>query len=136
MGFRVPSFNLLCRIWNRSDVPAGNINAFDLPDPRVTDQPCQLRAPGKLSTSQDANTFWIFGPTLLLPLLTDIRDSFTESDVAVALTGPDLVEVPQGSGWIYTVVYVDDAALGFANAYRFAFLQKNAFTPAFAGPRT
>lgn len=127
MGFRVPSFNLTCNIWSRASVPAGPVDVTTLPPPRIADQECQLRAPGKMSTAQDEANFWIFCPMLLLPAGTDVRDDFSWD--GVAMNKPDFIEVPVGSGRGYTVVMVDDVGKGFANEYRFAFIMKNAHWP-------
>jgi hypothetical protein len=50
---------------------------------------------------------------LLLPKDTDIRDS-------KALSGEDMVEVPAGSGRLYTSKWVDDCGKGFTNEHRFS----------------
>lgn len=55
------------------------------------------------------------GMWLLVPKDTDIRDS-------KALTGEDMVEVPGGTGRLYTVKWVDDIGKGFANEHRFGVL--------------
>lgn len=53
------------------------------------------------------------GMWLLLPKSTDIRDS-------KAVTGEDMVEVPAGSGRLYTSKWVDDCGKGFSNEHRFS----------------
>jgi hypothetical protein len=124
MGFRTPSFNLVCNIWTRSDVPAGAITAAPAAPPRITPD-CQLRHPGKQSTAQDELRWWAFSAELLLPAGTDVRDDFT-LDPGLAVTNqPDFVEVPAGSGRWYTVVQVEDVAKGFPNEYRVAMIFKN-----------
>lgn len=127
MGFRTPSFILLCRFWSRSAVPAGPVITANLGPPRLTGVHCQLRAPGKLSTAQDELNYWIFGCELLLPAGTDVRDNFSWD--GVAMNKPDLVEVPEGSERYYTIVQVDDVAKGFPNEYRFAMVFKNGRWP-------
>lgn len=122
MGFRVPAFNLVYNVWSRADVPAGPIDPLTLGPPRATDLECQLRAAGKQSTAQDEQTYWVFSWALLAPPAADLRDSFNSG-------GPDLVELPAGSGRWYTVVAVDDVAKGFPNEYRIAFIMKNAPWP-------
>lgn len=54
---------------------------------------------------------------LLIPALTDIRDAYCS-------TGADTVEVPAGSGRLYTVKQVDDVGKGYVNEYRFAIISK------------
>jgi len=122
VGFRVPSFNTVCNIWSRVDVPAGPIIPPLAAAPRL--QPdCQLRGVGKQSTNQDEPHTWSFGPALLLPAGTDVRDWACWDGVAI--DRPDLVEVPKDSGRFYTVTNVDDVAQGFPNEYRVAMLVKN-----------
>jgi hypothetical protein len=114
MGYALPTMNLTCRIWSGNALP---------PQPHRADKPCQLRAPGKASTGQDAlNQGWPFLWSLILPALTDIRDNGS-------LSGSDRVECPQGSGRFYDVIAVDDVAKGFANEYRIAFLRKRGGWP-------
>jgi len=127
MGFRVPTFNLVCNVWSRSAVPAGPVTITGLGAPRIADQECQLRQAGKLSTAQDELTFWVFGWEILFPPGTDIRDNMSWDGVAI--NQPDFIECPAGSGRGYTVVQVDDAAKGFMNEYRVAFVFKNAYWP-------
>jgi hypothetical protein len=50
---------------------------------------------------------------LLVPALTDVRGPQDP-------VGPDMVEVPAGSGRWYQVVFVDDIAKGFSNEHRTA----------------
>lgn len=126
MGFRVPSFNLECRVWSRADVPPGPVTIATLPAARFKPV-CQLRGAGKQSTAQDEDTYWSFSAVLLLQAGTDIRDRFSWD--GVTMDQPDFVEVPEGSGRGYTVVYVDDVAKGFANEYRYAFIFKNPYWP-------
>ena len=127
MGFRVPTFNLVCNVWSRADVPAGPVDIGTLPAPRIADLACQLRNWGKLSTGQDELNYWIFGSELLVEAGTDLRDNFSWDGVAI--NKPDFVEVPAGSGRGYTIVQVDDVAKGFPNEYRVAIIFKNAKWP-------
>jgi len=53
--------------------------------------------------------------SLLLPPGTDVRGPQNS-------TGADTVEVPAGSGWLYSVVFVGDIGRGFANEHRIAIL--------------
>jgi hypothetical protein len=59
---------------------------------------------------------------LLIPPLTDIRDSYSPG-------GADVVEVPAGSLRYYQVVQVDDVGKGFPNEFRFAVIFKLAPWP-------
>lgn len=126
MGFRVPTFNIQCRVWSRSAVPAGPVITANLGADRGR-LDCQLRAAGKQSTGQDEPHVLVFLWMLLLPAGSDIRD--WASWDGVAIDQPDLVEVPVGSERYYTVAQVDDVAKGFANEYRVAFIVKNAYWP-------
>lgn len=128
MGFRTPSFNLVCNIWTRSDAGPGPRTAAPAAPPRLSPA-CQLRAAGKQSTAQDDQKWWAFAAELLLPAGTDVRDDFTIDPGLAVADQPDLVEVPAGSGRWYTVVQVDDVAKGFPNEYRVAMIFKNKFWP-------
>lgn len=116
MGFRVPSFNLTCRIWDRAAVPAGPVITANLGAFRIQDVPCQLRGPQRVWAGEDAANFWVAVVEILFPPATDVRDWFSWD--GVAMTGADLVECPQGSEVYYTLVAVYDVAKGFANEYR------------------
>lgn len=101
MAFKLPSFNLLCRIWHQTNFP--------LP-PFYSQEPCQLRVSPRPTAASAGN---LPKALLMLPKKTDIRG--TQS-------GPiaDVVEVPAFSGRYYRVQFVDDVAKGFANEYRVA----------------
>ena len=115
MPFQLPTMNITCDVWTGTTPPPGA--------PRLTGIACQLRAAGKQSTGQDPANAWSFLWALLVPKLTDLRDS------ANTPSGSDIVEVPAGTGRFYTVQYVDDVARGFTNEYRVAFLLKRAPWP-------
>jgi len=120
--YRLPTFNLEVRIW-RSGNPTTN-------PPDVTTI-CNL-ALGKRTglgvANTDTNASNIGGMWLLLPKGTDIRD-------LKDATGPDVVEVPGGTGRFYDVCWVDDAGLGFANEHRFAVIVgKSPWPVPFPGP--
>lgn len=112
MAFVIPTFPIVCDIYTAGTYPAGA--------PRLAAVPCQLRAP---AASQANVIVPVAGQTvamtLLLPPLTDIRDSFN-----VPINSRDEVEVPAGSGRVYIVAIADDIAKGFANEHRYAILQK------------
>lgn len=112
MSFSVPTFNLTCGI--HTVTPPSNYD---------------LRLQSACNLAMGKRTAWPFGGSaidsanvgftaqLLLPALTDVRDS---SGGHVA----DVVEVPIGSGRFYQVQMVDDVGKGFPNEYRFATLAK------------
>lgn len=126
MGFRVPSFNLMCRVWSRAAVPAGPVITANLGASRV-DYSCQLRGPGKTFFGQNNLGFWEEVVEVAFPPLTDVRDWFSFD--GVVLTGADLVEVPIGSQVYYTIVAVYDVAKGFANEYRVGIAYKQPYCP-------
>jgi hypothetical protein len=112
MGFSLPVFNLTCNVWS-----------FGIPTsqpPRLSAVICNFcrgeresyAAPWTVNLGQQLGCMW-----LLVPWATDLRDTAT-------VAGPDTVEVPAGSGRFYTIIWVDDAGYGFANAHRFAALLK------------
>lgn len=127
MGFRLPSFNLTCRIWSRTAVPAGPVITANLGPHRIQDVPCQLKQPNRSFGGEDALTFWVAVPEIVFPPLTDVRDNFSWDGVAI--NRPDLIECPQDSEVYYTAVAVYDVAKGFANEYRLVIAYKNARTP-------
>lgn len=111
MAFILPTFNLMCNIHS---VVAG-VNAFRLSSPcnlaygrRVTFPAGAGEQDGGILSNQ---------MDLLLPALTDIRDSSCGGQM-------DIVEVPAGSARWYIVVGVDDAGKGFDNEHRVASLLK------------
>lgn len=113
MAFRVPTMLLDCNIWHPPNGPPG------LPDLTVK---CQLRYPGTQSTGQDPSAGWVFLWEALFPPRTAVNDSYTTP-------GSDLVEIPAGTGRLYTVMMVDDVARGFPNEYRIAYIMKQAPWP-------
>jgi hypothetical protein len=114
-AYELPTFNLTCGIYTN------NLD-FSLRAHRL-DSICQLRGPQQ--GPRGGNAFFgdfadvMVVPLLLLPALTDIRDKASTPG-----HGPDLVEVPVGSGRWYCPQVVDDIGKGFANEHRFATLQK------------
>lgn len=117
MAFTLPNFNLTCNIFT----VAGGVATFRL------DSPCNLAMGRRTAVitngaSQDGGLDGL-QPSLLLPPLTDIRDSSCGGEI-------DLVEVPAGSGRFYLAVNVDDIGKGFPNEHRCATLNK---TWGFAG---
>jgi len=115
MTFVLPTFNL-------------SVNIFDggPPYPPVTPR---LTVMGNLAFSRRgarSSNFWDQNewgllPYLLVPALTDIRDT---SWVGALSVGFDVVEVPAGTGRWYQVTSVEDIGKGFANEHRCALLTK------------
>jgi hypothetical protein len=115
MPYSAPTLNITCNIFSNGAGPPN--------PPRLANVACQLRAPGKSSSGQDAQSLgWVFLWSLCLSAGTDIRDPYS-----IALG--DTVEVPAGSGRFYDVMIADDVAKGFANEYRIAMLRKRAGWP-------
>lgn len=114
MGFRLPTFNILCNI---ATGPPPAAPPPPLPPFRVPNQPCQLTYGRRVQVTSTGGTAAVGVLTLtmnlLLPALVDIRGP--QDTVA-----PDAVEVPAGSGRWYAVVAVDDIGKGFANEHRTA----------------
>src|SRR6516225_6952205 len=108
-----PTFNLTVNIWRNGGGPpaapvvitVGNLS------------PGELNNDAELMTTPHLGGMW-----LRLPFGTDVRDS-------TAPAGADVVEVPAGSGRIYSAVWVDDIGSGFANEHRFALLAKTSPWP-------
>jgi hypothetical protein len=105
VAFRLPTFNLLCRIWRDHAPPFPPAAAF-IPSP------CQLR-PIKAALQQ--SSLGSATTLLLVPALTDIRGPQIGSNA-------DIVEAPTGSGRFYRPLVVEDVAKGFPNEYRAATL--------------
>lgn len=125
MPYVIPQFNLFCQLW---DYPAYTLVPPVPPaaDPREVNVPCAL-VYGRRVNVAAALGYGEFGyPTflmnLLLPAGTDIRGPQNRTG------GPDLVEVPQGSGRYYVVYGVDDIGKGWPNEHRTAAIQSLAFT--------
>lgn len=108
--FHTPTFNLQCSAWYPPHAPPLT--------PDLVAISCCLRSPGRQSVGYYphpgvVNPQWI----LCVPRGTDLRDQY-------CAPGLYYVEVPSGSGRIYSVVIVDDVARGFANEYRIAYIEK------------
>lgn len=116
MYFVQPTFNLQVKIWRFGAGPPvaaavsclGNLSPGKIVSGTMYDNYSGLLNPGQM---------W-----LRLPAGTDIRDS-------KAPAGPDLVEVPAGTGRYYTAWVVDDIGGGFANEHRFCILANTATWP-------
>lgn len=105
--YTLPVFNLSVNIWR-------NGRLYTDPPDVVTVGNLALGRRVSGSKLQDNTTNPSDGGMwLLLPKSTDIRDS-------KAVTGEDMVEVPAGSGRLYTSKWVDDCGKGFSNEHRFS----------------
>lgn len=107
-NYVLPAFNLAVNIWRFGaplTPPPSVVAVGNLSPGRISGI-----APAKLAIG---GSFGQGGMWLRLPPGTDVRDG-------KAAAGPDTVEVPAWSGRYYTVAWVDDIGLGFANSHRFA----------------
>jgi len=114
MGFRLPTFNLMCNI---SAPPVPNTPGIPTIPYRISNQLCQLTYGRRVNVASTGGTGVPGVPislmSLLLPALADVRGP--QDTVSF-----DMVEVPAGSGRWYTVAGVDDIGKGFANEHRTA----------------
>lgn len=126
--YQLPTFNLVCSIWRYTTWQVGwgtSQGDTDWPPALpadLADVECNLAWGRRVSSQQGLNNYpsSTLLLSLLLPPLTDIRDS---SSYYLG----DVVEVPQGSGRVYLVADVDDIGKGFANEHRAASLLKFGF---------
>jgi len=113
--YEQPTFNLTCNL------KTGPLHTVTRLSPI-----CNLAWGRRVNVASTGGTSEIGVPlvtvTLLLPALTDIRGPQSSG-------GPDLVEVPAGSGRTYLVAMVDDIGKGFANEHRAAVLQQTGIWP-------
>lgn len=114
MGFRLPTFNLLC---NLSQPDLANTVMVPSPPYRVAGQLCQLTYGRRVNVTSTGGTAQVgtlaLTMNLLLPPLADVRGP---QDIRSF----DMAEVPAGSGRWYSVVAVDDIGKGFDNEHRSA----------------
>lgn len=113
MPYTLPTFNLAVNIWRPGappPAPPALVTIGNLAHSR--------REHGELLVPPAPGYIHAFNMWLLLPALTDVRDPFANGGAG------DLVECPAGSGRMYAVLAVDDAAKGFANEHRVAVLLK------------
>jgi hypothetical protein len=117
ISYSQPTFNLTCNVW-RHGVPTT--------DPPALSPRCNLAWGKRVNVASTGGTGFIGIPLvtmqLLLPKLTDVRGPQCP-------TGDDTIEVPAGSGRIYTVTFVDDIGKGFLNEHRCAILQQGTGWP-------
>lgn len=117
MPFSIPAFNLTVAVFDFHSTPLPPVT------PRLT---CLGNlAIGRVSRvvewearTNAAPRSLAMSSCLLVPKLTDIRDAACSGGEG------DLLEVPQGSGRIYWVTYVEDVAKGFDNEHRMVIMQK------------
>lgn len=114
MSFVVPSMPLLCAVW-RAWAPSTDKYIA----PQLSNIACNLSQGRRALDVTSEPTKTIFGVTcyglvseIMVPRLTDIR-AWVSTPVL-----QDLIEVPQGSKRLYSVLAVDDVGKGFANEYR------------------
>lgn len=117
--FTLPTFNLGVNIWRWG--------AIGGPPTLITVGNLALghrEYPGFFTGSLSHLSTYTSAVSLLLPPLTDVRDSSCVGGLA------DVVEVPAGSGRTYLVLSVEDAGKGFTNEHRVAMLGKMPAWPA------
>lgn len=113
----LPTFNLIANIW-RFGNPTTN--------PPDLQPVCNLAWGRRVFTGDLAVNPSSDSPptiTLLLPMGSNVFGDVNTGG------SPDTAEVPQGSGWFYTVVYVDRIGCGFANEHLGAILSLKAPSP-------
>jgi len=110
MSFSIPTFNLLCNLWDRGSPPPAA--------PRVSNVPCNLAWGRRISPVFEATSSGCL--TLLIPAGTDVRGP-------QEAVGPDWAEVPAGSKRYYAVALVDDIGKGFPNEHRAALVAAHNF---------
>jgi len=119
MSFSLPTFNLVCNVWRFGNAPPAAADA---------QLDCNLALGRRTSSYQGV----ISSPTepimsLLLPPMSDIRGPMCAD--------PDTcVEVPAGSGRLYTIVGLDDSGKGFFNEHRVALLSWTALFGSWPSP--
>jgi hypothetical protein len=109
--FRIPAFPLVVNVW-RAATPTSF--SPDVVSPGNLQMGRAVVATTGIPATPSTDTQLV---RLLLPALTDVRDSFSAG-------GPDQVEVPAGSARFYFVKQVDDVAKGFPNEFRLAVIAK------------
>lgn len=116
MAYIVPPMPLIAAVWS-----AGSLPPFE--PPRLTTV-CNLAFGRRVGSALAQPTFTASElgscSQLLVPAFTDIRPPWT-------LAGADFVEVPQGTGRYYRVVYVEDLGKGFPNEHRLALIQPGVY---------
>ena len=117
MSYTVPTFPLLCDIWN---LGVGETGSWPMPrGPDHTDIKCQLAQPLGLFLSQ---TFLNVtnAPTevviIRLPTGTQVNDGQHNTSASARGWG-DIIELPPGSGTIYGVVWKATLGKGYPNEH-------------------
>jgi len=112
VAYRLPDFGLTCNVFTGGPVPP-------ILPPRLS-PPCNLAYGKRVSLSGFPTTFFnpnvAYPSQLLLPKLTDVRGPQNG-------TGPDVIEVPAGSGRWYGVLRVEDLGKGYSNEHRMCLIQ-------------
>ena len=113
----LPRWNTTCALWH-----AGAVGTVTTPGamPIATSVPCRLE-PRWQGREKDAGGFGGITHTLAVPLATDLRDGWP--------SGPwPVVAVPDTGGTAFEVVLVAVMNLGAPDAYRLAWLRRQAET--------
>lgn len=113
--FRLPNFNLRCRIYRYDGTHPGVF---------AGDSPCQLRygwfgavasVQGSRSPERSTISSHQGPPTVVLfPIGTDVRDRFWDGSID---TEGDLLQLPEGEETYYEVLRVERCHAGFPNEY-------------------
>lgn len=114
MPYKVPTFNLLCKITAPDEI---GVDAVPAGEPRLVDVPCQLTYGRRVQVASTGGTASVGVLALSMNLLVAARTDVRGPQDSVSY---DLVEVPQGTGRWYRVVAVDDIGRGFSNEHRSA----------------
>ncbi len=110
MSNRLPTFNVAAGI-RRSTTPLANPpDAFS--NAQLYTSRRHEAAAGPIPTAGQ----WVVA-LIYFPKRTDVRDGLNAP-------GADTIELPSGTGRFYQVVHVDDAARGFINEFRIAWVYK------------
>jgi hypothetical protein len=118
--YRIPTFNLFCDIYSGGGVGAFPVTLPPVGVARITNQECALIYGSRTQVASTGGTGSVGVPLLSMNLVvpegTDVRG------LQDSLTGPDIVEVPSGSGRWYGVAWVDDIGKGYLNEHRTAMI--------------
>lgn len=114
MSRKLPAFPSTCDIWSGN--PANEPWVPNNVGPaRISAQACEVVARWTPGDNQSVNP--TVGISLAPPLLVIYFPKGTDVRPVVDADGPDTIEVPVGSGRIYTVGSVFPVALGFSNEF-------------------
>jgi len=119
MPYNVPTFNLTARLWHISTPLANPPDLVFLSQLRVTPRSIQGQMDWEQAPIPEPYPqTQMFSILLCCPKLTDIRGP--GYDLVAPFNG-DWVQVAH-TGWIYSVMQVEDVTKGFPNEYRIAAL--------------